>query len=72
MFAQPQNVVNSGTVASSNMSDAATGHYDYTSNRIYGGRVYGPGTFFMKENEVLKCSPKQIQIVMPLSILILD
>tara|TARA_R100000030_G_scaffold28734_2_gene21233 strand:- start:8727 stop:9314 length:588 start_codon:yes stop_codon:yes gene_type:complete len=53
MFAQPQHVVSSGTV-DTQISDAPTGHYDFTSTRTNGGRVYGPGTFFMKENEVLK------------------
>ena len=53
MFAQPQNVVSSGTV-DTQISDSATGHYDYQNDRTKGGRVYGPGTFFMKENEVLK------------------
>ena len=54
MFAQPENVVSSGTVDTT-ISDSGTGHFDYTSTRTYGARVYGPGSFYMKENEVLKC-----------------
>jgi len=54
MFAQPQNVVSSGAVDTT-MSDAGTGEYIFTADQNYGGRVYGPGSFYMKENEVLKC-----------------
>jgi len=53
MFAQPENFINSGT-PETNMSDSSTGYYDFTSNRIYGGRVYGPSDFYMEAGEVLK------------------
>ena len=54
MFAQPQNAVSSGTVSTS-VSGNPGGDYAFISDSSHGGRVYGPGTFFMKENEVLKC-----------------
>tara|TARA_R100001460_G_scaffold81966_1_gene122892 strand:- start:14 stop:601 length:588 start_codon:yes stop_codon:yes gene_type:complete len=54
MFAQPENAVSSGTV-SNPVNGNPVGNYNFQATSSYGARVYGPGTFFMKENEVLKC-----------------
>lgn len=55
MYAQPQSFISSGTVET-NMNENSTGYYNFTATSGYGGRVFGPEYFFMKENEVLKFS----------------
>ena len=43
-------------VKGANMNENSTGYYNFTGTSGYGGRVFGPEYFFMKENEVLKFS----------------